>query len=512
MTNTLADSIRPAELWFVEPPEPSPAFTHAVGYMLYHGADLAIGESDALPTEPPDTPDGIKIIVVEWDDIERVKHKLNGFAGFRPDQSPPFSGDTFQEKYRGASGLTFVHENRRLWLAVMGPQVLHTQRSLDKVCMVMAGARGNNQPHRRKMLARPDERLQRELADGVVRARRVDWGDIPFQHGKALLDTYELTGDRRYYDEVIDRAEEMLANVPEYPSSHSQMPTPIFVRLHGMTGDERYLAPVRPLVDAVLDGPDFRRGECGFLQTQDFMVPETYAVMARERAGAGTYGCLMVTHYMPAMLTARPLGREAEMADLVAMCVKEQRRHLLDPQTGLYFQSIMGHQQVPRGNPGHGTAWTLYALELILEVFPTDHPERADLVEILRELAEATARVQTDEGAFRTLLDIDVMPVSTLYTSMIGCAFLRAARMGYLSDHFRIHGLRTWPVLKHKVFRGAQIGEGAGMPPMSEYASYFHRQTRMNLDYTGGGGSFWTLHVVNEVLRLPPEKRIIDQP
>ena len=91
--------------------------------------------------------------------------------------------------------------------------------------------------------------------------------------------------------------------------------------------------------------------------------------------------------------------------------------------------------------------------------------------------------------------------ISTLYTSMIGCALLRGARMGYLRDEFRERGLRCWSVLKHKVFRGAQIGEGAGMPPMSEYSSYLHRQNQMVLDYKQGG-SFWSLHVVNEVMRL----------
>lgn len=131
--------------------------------------------------------------------------------------------------------------------------------------MVMTGIRGNSDVHRHKMLDRSDEQLQRDLADSVVRSRCVDWGDIPFRHGKALLDAYELTGDQRYHDEVIDRTEEMLANVPDYPSSHSQMPTPILTRLHEVTANSKYLAPVRQLVDAVIDGPDFRPGEQGFL-------------------------------------------------------------------------------------------------------------------------------------------------------------------------------------------------------------------------------------------------------
>ena len=122
-------------------------------------------------------------------------------------------------------------------------------------------------------------------------------------------------------------------------------------------------------------------------------------------------------------------------------------------------------------------------------------------MDILRELAEATARVQMVEGGFRALLDVEAMPLSTLYTGMIGCALLRSARMGYLDDGFRQRGLRAWSALKRQVFRGSQIGEGAGMPPMSEYSSYLHQQTQQLLDYTRGG-SFWSLYVVNEVLQI----------
>jgi len=56
---------------------------------------VAIGPGDVLPTEPPISYDGIRLIIVTWGDIERVKHTLHGFYGFNPAASPPFSGETY---------------------------------------------------------------------------------------------------------------------------------------------------------------------------------------------------------------------------------------------------------------------------------------------------------------------------------------------------------------------------------------------------------------------------------
>ena len=122
----------------------------------------------------------------------------------------------------------------------------------EHIFLVMADILSGHSAFREKMLSRPDERLQRDLAESVIRSRRLDWGDIPFQLGKALLDTFELTGDVRYLDEVIERTDLMLANVPEYPSSHTQMPVPLLVRLYEMTGEDKYMAPPGKLVDKCL--------------------------------------------------------------------------------------------------------------------------------------------------------------------------------------------------------------------------------------------------------------------
>ena len=506
-------NIAPAEFWPVEPADPDVSFVKAVGKMIYYGADVAIGENDTLPTEPPlpEYYDTVRLILVAWEDMERVKHQLAGFLGFDPAASPPCSGETFTSTFgkKGmpagsplAAGLTFVHENRRTWLAVLGQGPMGHLKTPEHIFLVMADIRSGHPAFREKMLGRPDDRLQRDLAESVMRSRRLDWGDIPFQLGKALLDTFEITGDSRYLDEAIERTDLMLANVPNHPSSHTQMPTPLLTRLYEITGDEKYLAPVKRLVDACLEEPEFRPGERGFLQTQEFMHMDTYSALKKEiPGGAGTYADCIATHYMPAMLTAKTLGRERELADLVAMALKEAQRHLRDPKTGLFHQSVLGPLQKRKCISGHGSMWTLYAMGLILEAFPKDHPELPGLVQILRDLANAVARVQTPEGAFRALLDVPAMPMSSLYTPSIGCALLRGARMGFLSGASRAAGLKAWEAIKLRTFRGGRVGDSSGNPVMAEYDAYFHTATIQNYDYSLPK-NFWPLHHVNEVLRL----------
>ena len=67
---------------------------------------------------------------------------------------------------------------------------------------------------------------------------------------------------------------------------------------------------------------------------------------------------------MPTHGDLRPdRGSQSAQPILLAMYVKEQRRHLLGPQAGVFSQSIMGHQHVLPGRPrptGTGSG-TLYA-------------------------------------------------------------------------------------------------------------------------------------------------------
>lgn len=54
----------------------------AVAYLVYAGVDIAFGPGDALPDEPPESLEGVKMVLVVYDDVEHnCRVHLETFAG-----------------------------------------------------------------------------------------------------------------------------------------------------------------------------------------------------------------------------------------------------------------------------------------------------------------------------------------------------------------------------------------------------------------------------------------------
>ena len=78
----MTQRIEPAELWIVAPPSIPAELRMAVAYLVYAGVDISFGPGDVLPDQPPESLGGIRMILVVYDDVERVRSRLRGFRGF----------------------------------------------------------------------------------------------------------------------------------------------------------------------------------------------------------------------------------------------------------------------------------------------------------------------------------------------------------------------------------------------------------------------------------------------
>ncbi|HEX8245115.1 MAG TPA: glycoside hydrolase family 88 protein [Longimicrobium sp.] len=125
-------------------------------------------------------------------------------------------------------------------------------------------------------------------------------------------------------------------------------------------------------------------------------------------------------------------------------------RHTRDPRTGLMCHAWDEARTQPWADSatgrspnvwGRAMGWYLVGLVETLDHFPAHHPQRAALIQTLRDAAEAVARVQDPRtGLWWDVLDQPNRPGNYLEasaSSMFTYAFAKAARLGYVDARYR---------------------------------------------------------------------------
>ena len=507
-------AIEPAELWIIQPPDPPATFSNAVAYLVDAGVDIAFGPGDTLPTGPPPSLDGIKGILALFDDLPRIQDQLRGFRGFEPDQDPPYDttrpicfigalhGSTDPDIYRKHFIQSYLHQNDRTWLSVYGTDALFNRR-LECPLLLTGDLTLKSPKLTQRLLARPDRDLRDEWINDVLVHERTKWSDISFNIGKALLDDYEITGDQRCLERAIALYSRMIDPLPPSLGPPACMPAAILARLYEVTGDKRFAEPIRRILDETLEDMLFKKGGQGWCHATQAFSAETLAYLKEQVGDMGSYGEAMCTTYYPTLAMASVVGRQDEIATLIAECVREQRKHLRDEKTGLYWHGIPGRQENLDGFIGHGSGWTAMGLVHLLDYFPTDHSDYDEVLSIFRELCQDAAKFQGEDGSFHSILNYHWTPYCVHYVSWLGCAFLRGARKGYLDEVFVEKGLKAWEATKMRSFQGRVIGLAAGTPVSRRMEYYQYRYGVMRLDKCIPGPlNAQPLFLLNEVMRL----------
>lgn len=133
------------------------------------------------------------------------------------------------------------------------------------------------------------------------------------------------------------------------------------------------------------------------------------------------------------------------------------REHLRDPKTGLYFHAWDEARKQDWADPqtglssqiwGRGLGWYAMALVDTLDHLPADRDDlRTPLIEIIRELAPALVKHQTDEGVWYQIVDKpeDLGNYREASASAMFVYFLaKAINKSYLPDSYRDAAVRGY--------------------------------------------------------------------
>jgi unsaturated rhamnogalacturonyl hydrolase len=188
-------------------------------------------------------------------------------------------------------------------------------------------------------------------------------------------------------------------------------------------------------------------------------------------------------------------------------------KHLNDPETGLLWHAYDESGKQAWANPNtkqsaehwcRAIGWFGMTLINVLDVLPKNHPDRAKLIEMVRNLAKAYAKYQDPKtGLWWQIVDKADTPGNWLETSsssMYTFMLWMGVKRGYLDKNYKSIALKGYKGVLTKISLGddsltnlADICEGTNV---SDINYYFGRKRNQN-DFHGIGAFL----IMNEELR-----------
>jgi unsaturated rhamnogalacturonyl hydrolase len=186
-------------------------------------------------------------------------------------------------------------------------------------------------------------------------------------------------------------------------------------------------------------------------------------------------------------------------------------RHLRDPKTGLYYHAWDSVHQQPWADSltglsknfwGRAVGWYMMAAMDVLDYLPRSHRDRAELIRVTQQLADAVAAVQDPvTGGWWQVLDQPNRTGNYLEASasaMFTYAFAKGARMGYLTPGFRARADRAFDGMLMQFVRVepnglvsitniCKVAGLGGNPPRDGSYAYYVSEPVVADDYKGVG-------------------------
>lgn len=222
---------------------------------------------------------------------------------------------------------------------------------------------------------------------------------------------------------------------------------------YARTDDDTYLTAARRAKESLLS----------FERTADGAIPH------HDPKQAGMRSLWIDSVYMMCPFLARlgTLDGDEEAFDEAAKQLLVHAKHLQDPATGLFRHIwVETPNHYPQGAFwARGNGWAAAALVEVLDRLPANHPDRDDLVEMLRTLGEALIALQDGSGFWHNLVDDPNSPLETSGTTMFAYAFTRALDLGLLEgEQYREAAVRALEASVRVVDDDGAVTRVAGPP------------------------------------------------
>lgn len=256
---------------------------------------------------------------------------------------------------------------------------------------------------------------------------------------QAMLDVWKQTGDRKYLDYVInwadtvinDKGEIHLYKVETYNLDYIKPGTVLF-DVWKQTGKEKYKLAMDLLVNQLKNHPRTHEGAFWHKLIYQHQIWLDGLYMASPFLAE-----YAVTFNRPELID--------DAVNQFIVCAK----HTYDVKTGLYYHAWDESKNQRWANKetgqspnfwGRSIGWWFMALVDVLDYIPAEHPQRPELIKMIKGLAETLPKYQDKTGLWYQVLDKGAVGGNYLeasVSSMFMYGYAKAVNKGYIDKKYR---------------------------------------------------------------------------
>lgn len=276
----------------------------------------------------------------------------------------------------------------------------------------------------------------------------------------AMLKVWRETDDRKYLDYVIewadtlinDQGEIHLYRVETYNIDYINSGKVLF-EVYRQTGDEKYRLAMDRLVDQMKVHPRTHEGAFWhkLIYPHQIWLDGLYM-------GSPFLAEYAVTFNQPELID--------DVINQFLVCA----RHTYDEATGLYYHAWDESKRQRWANKetgqspnfwGRSIGWWFMALVDVLDYIPAAHPQRPELIRMIRGLAETLPRYQDASGLWYQVLDQGDREGNYLeasVSSMFMYSFAKAVNKGYINNKYRAVAGKAYEGLMNRLITDNEDG------------------------------------------------------
>ena len=223
-------------------------------------------------------------------------------------------------------------------------------------------------------------------------------------------------------------------------------------------------ADLQPLIDIAVD----------YIMTKEHRLRD--GTLARNRPQPNTIWLDDLFMSVPALAQMGKLTGQRRYYDEACRQVLSYARRMFNRERGLFMHGwVEGMTEHPEFRWARANGWAFMTEVELLEVLPENHPQRPQILELLRAHAKGLAAHQSGVGFWHQLLDRHDSYLETSATAIYAYALARAINRGWLdATAYAPATLLAWNAVSTKInargqVEGTCVGTGMAFDPTFYY-------------------------------------------